>query len=113
MGGTAAANGRGIRRTLALAEGKEKYPNFVRISPKGLLPALENGGERVFDPSGLIVLEYIHEVFTGPPLLPASPELRAYVRYWSRHVDNSIVPNFDRLLSAQDAMDRNVAQTAL
>jgi glutathione S-transferase len=111
--GATVSNGRGLRRTLAPAEVKDRYPNFVRISPKGILPALENGVERVFDPSGLIVLEYIHEVFTGPPLLPAAPELRAYVRFWARHVDTNIVPNFDRLLSAQDALDRNVAQTAL
>mmetsp|Transcript_87680 Transcript_87680/g.246318 ORF Transcript_87680/g.246318 Transcript_87680/m.246318 type:complete len:283 (-) Transcript_87680:74-922(-) len=91
-------------------------PNSAQLprgSRKRRTPALDNNGEWIHDPSGLVVLEYVHEIFGGPPLLPAAPQRRALVRYWTRHVDYNVVPHFDCLLSAQDAEDRSHARAAL
>ncbi|CAJ1348876.1 unnamed protein product [Effrenium voratum] len=60
-----------------------------------------------------VLLEYVHEVFAGPPLLPSSPYSRAKVRLWSKHVDLHIVPNFDRLLAAHDPETRAMAREDL
>eukprot|EP00439_Symbiodinium_sp_Y106_P044737 s401_g5.t1 len=84
------------------------YPDFVACSPRGLLPALDNEGEHVYD--SIVLLEYVHEIFNGPPLLPTSPLARAKVRLWSKHVDLHIVPNFERLLAAHDAEARAMAR---
>ncbi|CAE7036721.1 GSTU19 [Symbiodinium sp. CCMP2456] len=87
------------------------YPDFVACSPRGLLPALDNEGEHVYD--SIVLLEYVHEIFNGPPLLPTSPLARAKVRLWSKHVDLHIVPNFERLLAAHDAEARAMAREDL
>ncbi|CAE7479473.1 GSTU19 [Symbiodinium natans] len=87
------------------------YPDFVACSPRGLLPALDNGGEHVYD--SIVLLEYVHETFSGPPLLPTSPFARAKVRLWSKHVDLHIVPNYERLLAAHDAEARAMAREDL
>jgi len=99
------------RWRLPLEDLAQLYPAFVASSPRGQLPALDNDGEHVQD--SLILLEYVHEAFGGPPLLPTTPHLRAQVRLWTRHVDAHVVPHFDRLLSAQDAQGRQQARAAL
>mmetsp|Transcript_58212 Transcript_58212/g.165526 ORF Transcript_58212/g.165526 Transcript_58212/m.165526 type:complete len:283 (+) Transcript_58212:55-903(+) len=87
------------------------YPAFVASSPRGQLPALDNDGEHVQD--SLILLEYVHEAFRGPPLLPTTPYLRAQVRLWTRHVDLHVVPHFERLLSTHDPQSRDQERQAL
>mmetsp|Transcript_2403 Transcript_2403/g.5566 ORF Transcript_2403/g.5566 Transcript_2403/m.5566 type:complete len:276 (+) Transcript_2403:130-957(+) len=99
------------RWVMPLEEVVRLYPAFVATSPRGQLPALDNDGEHVQD--SLILLEYIHEAFIGPPLLPTTPYLRAKVRLWTRHVDAHIVPHFELLLSAQDSQQRCQARTEL
>eukprot|EP00931_Biecheleriopsis_adriatica_P110254 TRINITY_DN84502_c0_g1_i1.p1 TRINITY_DN84502_c0_g1~~TRINITY_DN84502_c0_g1_i1.p1 ORF type:complete len:281 (-),score=36.27 TRINITY_DN84502_c0_g1_i1:88-930(-) len=99
------------RWLLPLEELRQRYPGFVSCSPRGQLPAVENGGDQLCDTS--VLLEYIHEVFSGPPLLPTAPYSRAQVRFWSKHVDQAIVPNYDRLLAAHDPEARTLARDDL
>jgi len=107
---SASAGSRG-RWLMPLEELQNLYPDFVACSPRGLLPALDNEGEHVYD--SIVLLEYVHEIFNGPPLLPTSPLARAKVRLWSKHVDLHIVPNFERLLAAHDAEARAMAREDL
>jgi len=86
-------------------------PPFAASSWWGQLPALYNDGEHIWD--SVIALEYIHETFSGAPLLPATPLLRAKVRLWTKHVDADIVPHFDRLLFSDDSEARDQARLAL
>lgn len=99
------------RSRLPIGEIREKFPEFFACSPRGTLPALDNAGERVFD--SLIIAEYAHEAFSGPPLMPVTPLARARVRLWTGHVDRRIVPNFDRLLGASDSVERARARSDL
>jgi len=99
------------RWLLPMEELKQLYPNFVACSPRGQLPALENSGEKVYDST--VLLEYVHEAFIGPPLLPTSPYARAQVRLWSKHVDLHVVPNYERLLAAHDQETRSLAREDL
>jgi len=87
------------------------YPSFTKCSPRGEIPAMDNCDEHV--EHSLIILEYIQEVFRGPPLLPTLPRLRAHVRTWTWHVNSHVVPNFDRLLGAQDEQSLQQARAAL
>jgi len=87
------------------------YPAFIKCSPSAKIPALDNNGEHVKD--SLIALEYINEAFTGPPLLPTAPRLRARVRLWARHVESQVVPHYERLLAMQDAEGRAQARSSL
>jgi len=96
---------------LPLKDVMERYPAFAAVSPRGRLPALDHDGEHVEDST--IILEYMHEVFVGAPLLPSTPHLRAQVRFWTRYVDTHIIPHYDRLLSAQDAEARAWERAAL
>lgn len=59
------------------------------------------------------MLEYIHEAFDGPPLLPVSPYQRAKVRLSTKIVDDRIVPHFERLLSLRDSVGRAEARESL
>lgn len=99
------------KRPLSQEELRNRYPAFVECSPRCRAPALDNCGEMVSD--SMVLLEYIHEAFLGPPLLPASPHRRAQVRLWTRHVEQRIVPHFENLLSAQDPDERAQARLAL
>lgn len=99
------------RWLMPLEELRQRFPDFVACSPRGQLPALDHCGEQIYD--SIVVLEYVHEVFAGPPLLPSSPYSRAKVRLWSKHVDLHIVPNYERLLAARDPETRNMTREDL
>mmetsp|Transcript_17842 Transcript_17842/g.33798 ORF Transcript_17842/g.33798 Transcript_17842/m.33798 type:complete len:320 (-) Transcript_17842:166-1125(-) len=88
------------KKALLLSEKKKKFPGFVETSPTGLVPGLDNQGERVHD--SLIVVEYIDEAFEGPALLPSSALLRAQQRKWSNYVTEAIQKHFYTMVIAQE-----------
>ena len=51
---------------------------YVRTNPLSLIPALEDGGQVLTQ--SLAIIEYLDERYPEPPLLPADPASRAYVR---------------------------------
>lgn len=62
-----------------LKNGGEQYtPEFRKISPDSLVPALVDEGQ-VLNQS-LAIIEYLDETHPNPPLLPADPAERARVR---------------------------------
>jgi maleylacetoacetate isomerase len=63
---------------VSLPRGEHLADKFRAVNVQGLVPALEDGG-RVFIQS-LAIIEYLEERYPKPPLLPASPADRAYVR---------------------------------
>merc|ERR1712190_269829 len=77
----------------------------------GKLPTLDNEGQHL--QNSLIILEYLHEVFGGAPLLPPTPYLRGKVRLWTKHVDDNIVPHYNTLLTAMDPDVRAQARASL
>jgi glutathione S-transferase len=64
-------------------------PEYLRINPNGVVPALILDGGRPLHESGTIC-EYLDEVYPDPPLRPADPYRRALMRNWIRHVDGLI-----------------------
>jgi maleylacetoacetate isomerase len=51
---------------------------YARTNPLSLIPALEDGGQVLTQ--SLAIIEYLDERYPEPPLLPADPLSRAYVR---------------------------------
>mmetsp|Transcript_13206 Transcript_13206/g.17118 ORF Transcript_13206/g.17118 Transcript_13206/m.17118 type:complete len:266 (-) Transcript_13206:126-923(-) len=96
--------------SLTLDEKRELYPEFVSASPRGLIPALDNGGELVCDSK--VIIEYLEEVFPNNRILPSTPIERARVRYWACFAHEKVVSNFYKLLIAP-IEQRDIHQLAL
>lgn len=64
-------------------------PEYLKINPNGVVPALILDDGRPLHESGTIC-EYLDEVHPDPPLRPADPYRRALMRNWIRHVDGLI-----------------------
>jgi len=62
-----------------LKGGGEQFGDaYTRTNPLSLIPALEDGGQVLTQ--SLAIIEYLDERYPEPPLLPADPLSRAYVR---------------------------------
>ena len=61
-----------------LRRNEQREPEFLQRNPQGLVPALEH--DDVVLAQSLAIIEYLEERFPEPPLLPATPADRAWVR---------------------------------
>ena len=73
---------------LDLRRGDQQRPDYLRINPKGLVPALLHGGQIIIESN--IILDYLNEAFPEPPLLPEAPLGRARVRWWMKKLDDGL-----------------------
>ena len=64
--------------SVVLRKGEQRAPDFLKLNPQGLVPALDTG-TRVLTQS-LAIIEYLEETRPNPPLLPADPSARARAR---------------------------------
>ena len=63
-------------------------PEYLKINPKGVVPALDHDGRIVIESS--LICEYLDDCFPAPLLVPADPWARARMRLWSKNVDEVI-----------------------
>jgi maleylacetoacetate isomerase len=63
---------------LHLEKGDQFAAEYQAINPQMMVPTLIEGGVELFQ--SLAILEYLDEKHPHPPLLPAEPEARAWVR---------------------------------
>jgi len=73
-----------------LRRGEQRAPEFLKLNPQALVPALIDG-ERVLTQS-LAIIEYLDEIHPARPLLPATPEGRARVRALAQIIACEIHP---------------------
>jgi glutathione S-transferase len=76
-----ALNLKGIAREdsfLHLEKGDQFADAYRGINPQMVVPTLIDGDVRLFQ--SLAILEYLDEKYPEPPLLPADPQARAWVR---------------------------------
>jgi glutathione S-transferase len=73
---------------LNLRKGDQFQPNFIKISPKALVPVLVDG-ESVINESNAII-QYIDEAYPDNPLMPADAFTRALVRKWLIQIDANL-----------------------
>lgn len=77
-----------------LRHGEQTAPEYLRLNPQGLVPALEvdEGGQHAVLTQSLAILEWLEETIPEPPLLPADPVRRAKVRAFSLAIACDIHP---------------------
>ncbi|MGH7033673.1 MAG: glutathione S-transferase family protein [Stellaceae bacterium] len=63
-------------------------PEYLKINPKGVVPALDHDGHVVIEST--LICEYLDECFPQPRLVPEAPFLRARMRLWSKAVDEQL-----------------------
>ena len=63
-------------------------PEYLKINPKGVVPALDHDGRIVIEST--LICEYLDECFPQPRLVPEDPFLRARMRLWSKAVDEQL-----------------------
>ena len=73
---------------LDLRRGDQLRPAYLKINPKGLVPALVHHGNVIVESN--IILDYLNETYLQPPLLPESPLERARVRWWMKRLDDGL-----------------------
>ena len=75
-------------RNVDLFTNEQFTPEYLRINPKGVVPALDHDGRIVIESS--LICEYLDDVFPEPRLVPADPYQRARMRLWSKAVDETL-----------------------
>lgn len=71
-----------------LATQQQHSPEYLRINPNGVVPAIVHDGRVLHESS--TICEYLDDLFADPPLRPSDPYDRALMRNWVRHVDGLI-----------------------
>jgi glutathione S-transferase len=80
-----------VEYTLVPQNPFDKSDEFLRRSPLGRIPALEDEQGRSLADSSIIA-EYLEERFPTPPLLPRDPYDRARVRWFDEYADGGMAP---------------------
>lgn len=78
-------------KSYALKAGEAETPEYLRINPQGLVPALELDDGKVLTQS-LAIMEWLDEQYAQNPLLPATPMARARVRALAQIIALEIHP---------------------
>src|SRR6185436_13247867 len=78
------------RRFIHLRKGEQRAPDYLKTNPQGLVPTLVVG-DRALTQS-MAIIEYLEEKHPQPPLLPAAPEDRAWVRAIAQAIACDIHP---------------------
>lgn len=77
-------------RFVSLPKGEHGTETFRAVNPQALVPALDDNGQVLVQ--SLAIMEYLEETHPHPPLLPAAPADRAYVRAVAQLVACDIHP---------------------
>jgi maleylacetoacetate isomerase len=76
-----AMNLKGLKREdvfINLDRGEQYKPEYKATNPQAVVPTLFDGDAKLFQ--SLAILEYLEEKYPKPPILPADPLARAWVR---------------------------------
>ncbi len=99
----------------------DKSSDFLKRSPLGRIPALEDEQGRSLADS-TVIAEYLEERFPTPALFPRDPYDRARVRWFDEYADGGMAPSltakvfFQRVISAKlikGGCDEAVVQSGL
>jgi maleylacetoacetate isomerase len=76
--------------SLHLRQAEHQTPEYRKVNPQGLIPALDDDG--VVVSQSLAIIEYLEEKFPHPPLLPKAAADRAQVRSMALNVAADMHP---------------------
>jgi maleylpyruvate isomerase len=80
-------------------EAESRHPDYRKVNPQGLVPALLTD-EGALITQSLAIVEYLDELYPEPPLLPTNPEAKAL----SRSVALAIAAEIHALLPPRVAL---------
>jgi glutathione S-transferase len=72
----------------SLKKREQHDPEYLKLNPRGLVPTLVHDGRVVRESQ--IILEYLEDVFPDPALRPADPHERAWMRLWTKLIDEGL-----------------------
>jgi len=76
------------RRHINLMKAEQVSPDYLKVNPKGVVPAIVHDGEPVIEST--VIMEYLDDAFPERPLRPAAPLARAKMRVWAQIPDVSL-----------------------
>ncbi len=92
---------------VSLPRMEHREPEFAAVNPQRLVPALVDGPVTLIQ--SVAMMEYLEETHPEPPLLPADPVERAYVRALTQVIACDIHPlnNVRVLIYLKDQLDHD------
>lgn len=69
-----------------ITKGEQKTPEYLAVNPYGKVPALQDNGTTVYEST--IIMEYLNDTYSSPPLLPDDVGQRARARVLMHYADN-------------------------
>jgi glutathione S-transferase len=77
--------GQEAKEHLLTLQGDQNDPTYLKLNPNGVVPTLVHDGNVIAESS--LILYYIDEAFTDPPLMPNTPAARHRVRLYNKLID--------------------------
>lgn len=71
-----------------LRNGDTRTPEYLRLSPKGVVPVLVDEGTVILEST--VICEYLEDKYPQVPMRPADPAAAARMRLWTQLVDVSV-----------------------
>ena len=114
-------NEKSVQYELVATNPFEKGGDFLKRSPLGRIPALEDEQGRSLADS-TVIAEYLEERFPTPAMFPKDPYDRARVRWFDEYADGGMAPSltakvfFQRVISAKlikGGCDEGIVQQGL
>jgi len=100
-------------RIVDLTAKKNLEPEYLKIHPKGLVPALVDGDKVLNDST--IIMEYLDTAYARDSLKPTDPYGQAQMRKWTKWIDETQHPNFGGIgwviLIRPSWLDKSQAET--
>lgn len=99
------------RHTVDLTRGEERHPDYLRLNPRGQVPALVDGPIIVWD--SMAILVYLAREYGDASWLPLEPEKMAKVMQWLAVSENELlyglararaIKRFQRPWNLEDAL---------
>jgi glutathione S-transferase len=66
-------------------QGDQNDPAYMKLNPNGVVPTLVHDGNVIIESS--LILYYMDDVFSDPPLMPKTPVARHRVRVYNKLID--------------------------
>tara|TARA_Y100001970_G_C14224349_1_gene854636 strand:+ start:1685 stop:2479 length:795 start_codon:yes stop_codon:yes gene_type:complete len=81
-----------------LRAGDQFEPSYLKLNPNAVVPTLVDDSRVIVESS--VILHYVDEMYSRPPLMPKDPENRAQVRIWMKRMDDTVHPSIGSLTHA-------------